>query len=88
MQKQNEMIYLTDDELKERLVKSKKLTNQLPKDTKKSPLERSAEVLYIQLTYFLGTDRQEYYVESILRYLKHTIQEKVHAQLYENLDYK
>ena len=53
----SEMIYLTDDELKERL---------------------------IQLLYFLGTDRQEYYIESMLRYLKFSIKEKVHAQEFKN----
>lgn len=81
---QHKMIYLTDDELKERLVKSRRLTNQLPNDTNKSPAERSAEVLYIQLMYFIGTDRQEYYIESMLRYLKFSIKEKVHAQEFKN----
>lgn len=76
----NEMKYLTDDELKERLIKSRKLTNQLPNDTNKS----RAEVLYIQLMYFLGTDRQEYYIESMLRYLKFSIKEKIHAQEFKN----
>ena len=81
---QHKIIYLTDDELKERLVKSRRLTNQLPNDTNKSPAERSAEVLYIQLMYFLGTDRQEYYIESMLRYLKFSIKEKIHAQEFKN----
>lgn len=81
---QMQMKYLTDDELKERLIKSRKLTNQLPIDTNKSHAERSAEVLYIQLMYFLGTDRQEYYIESMLRYLKFSIKEKVHAQEFKN----
>lgn len=79
-----QMKYLTDDELKERLIKSRKHTNQLPNDTNKSPAERSAEVLYIQLLYFLGTDRQEYYIESMLRYLKFSIKEKIHDQVFKN----
>ncbi len=79
-----QMIYLTDDEIRERIIKSRKHTNQLPKDPNQSPAARSAEVLYQQLLYFLGTDRQEYYVRSILRYLQMTIQEKIHDQIYEN----
>lgn len=78
------MIYLTHDELTERLDKSKRLTNKLPHNTNQTPAERSAEVLYIQLMYFLGTDRQEYYIESMLRYLKFSIKEKVHAQEFKN----
>ncbi|AXC38926.1 UNVERIFIED_ORG: hypothetical protein [Escherichia phage CMSTMSU] len=55
---QNEMIYLTHDELTERLDKSKRLTNKLPNDPNQTPAERSAEVLFQSLPYLLGTDRQ------------------------------
>lgn len=77
---QNEMIYLTNDELKVRLINSRRDTNKIPKDPMQSPAARSAEVLYAQLLYFLGTDRQEHYVQSWLRYTKFTIQEKMHEQ--------
>jgi hypothetical protein len=80
-----QMIYLTNDEVKERLVKSRRHTNQLPNDTSKSPAERSAELLYQQLMFFLGTDRQDYYVQSVLRYLQMTIKEKIYEQDYKNL---
>ena len=74
-----QMIYLSTDELEERIIKSRRHTNQLPKDPNQSLAERSAEVLYHKLAFFLGTDRQEYYVQSVLRYLKITIKEKVNA---------
>lgn len=77
---QNEMIYLSNDELKVRLINSRRDTNKIPKDPMQSPAARSAEVLYAQLLYFLGTDRQEYYVQSWLRHTKFTIQEKMHEQ--------
>ena len=78
------MIYLTYDEYIERLIRSKRYTNKLPNDPNQSPAVRSAEVLYIQLMYFLGTDRQEEYVARMIRYLKITIKEKIHAQEYQN----
>lgn len=73
------MIYLTYDELTERLDKSKRLTNQLPNDPNQTPAERSAEVLFQRLPYLLVTDRQEYHIERIIKYLKITIKEKVNA---------
>lgn len=78
------MIYLTYNEYVERLVRAKRYTNKRPIDLNQTPAERSAEVLYIQLMYFLGTDRQEYYIESMLRYLKFSIKEKIHAQEFKN----
>ncbi|EMR6008049.1 hypothetical protein WJW27_004847 [Escherichia coli] len=83
---QHEIIYLTHDELKERLDKSKRLTNQLPHNPNQTPAERSAEVLFQSLPYLLGTDRQEYHVERIIKYLKITIQEKIYEHQYKNLD--
>ena len=73
------MIYLTHDELTERLDKSKKLTKYLPHNPNQTPAERSAEVLFQRLPYLLGTDRQEYHIERIIKYLKITIKEKVNA---------
>lgn len=80
MQKKNEIIYLTHDELTERLDKSKRLKNQLPHNPNQTPAERSAEVLFQTLPYLLGTDRQEYHVERIIKYLKITIMEKVNEK--------
>lgn len=80
------MIYLTHDELTERLDKSKKLTNKLPHNTNQTPAERSAEVLFQTLPYLLGTDRQEYHIERIIKYLKITIKEKVNANANEILN--
>lgn len=84
MQKKNEMIYLTPSELTERLVKSRRYTNQLPHNPNQTPAERSAEVLFQSLPYLLGTNRQEYHIERIIKYLKITIKEKIHAQEFKN----
>ncbi|MGI5704500.1 hypothetical protein ACRYKS_23145 [Escherichia coli] len=77
---QKEMIYLTNVELTERLDKSRRHTNKLPHNTNQTPAERSAEVLFQTLPYLLGTDRQDYYIERIIKYLKITIMEKVNAK--------
>lgn len=74
------MKYLTYNEYVEILVRAKRYTNQLPNDPNQTPAERSAEVLFHQLPYLLGTDRQEEYVARIIRYLKITIKEKVNAK--------
>lgn len=73
------MKYLTYNEYVEILVRAKRYTNKLPNDPNQTPAERSAEVLFQQLPYLLGTDRQEEYVARIIRYLKITIKEKVNA---------
>ncbi|HGX4521708.1 hypothetical protein GNZ01_07375 [Escherichia coli] len=78
---QNEMIYLTYNEYVERLVSAKRYANQLPNDPNQTPEEKNAEALFQALPYLLGTDRQEYHVERIIKSLKITIKEKIHETL-------
>ncbi|MDI1143620.1 hypothetical protein [Escherichia coli] len=78
---QNEMIYLTYNEYVERLVSAKRYTNQLPHNPNQTPEEKNAEALFQALPYLLGTDRQEYHVERIIKSLKITIKEKIHETL-------
>lgn len=69
---------LSHDELKQRIIKAGRVV--LHNVPKQSPAARSAEVLFQKLTYFLGTDRQDFYVQDVIRYLQITIKEKVNEK--------
>lgn len=72
------MIYLTNEEFQEKMIKSCNITLEYVPN--QSIYEVSANVLFQKLPYFLGTDQQESMVQNIIEYLKSTIKEKVNAK--------
>lgn len=71
------MIYLTNEEFQEKMLKTKKITLKFVPN--QSISEVSANVLFQKLPYFLGTDKQEFMVQNMIEHLMMSIKEKVNA---------
>lgn len=75
---QNEIIYLTNEEFQEKMIKSSNIT--LEHIPNQSVYEVAANVLFQKLPYFLGTDKQEFMVKNMIEHLMMSIKEKVNAK--------
>lgn len=75
---QNKMIYLTNEEFQEKMLKI--YDNTLEYVPNQSIYEVSANVLFQKLPYVLGTDKQEFMVKNMIEHLMMSIKEKVNAK--------